>query len=767
MLPIKIGSYRNGGAEYAFYEHCGGQTFAIDTDSQRPATVNCSRFSFPHNTPAVEKIALLLANSRVKATYYADRNEVIFCPETIIEWRGLKEKQLSGEVSFTFVCKDGRVCFGRGKYLVVWNYVDNETKYITIEENAEVTTAVETSLGEFLIGDDKGKIYREEEVFFEREGEVKQVVAFNDDVILALIGDVVYAIQVEGGVLITKMKVSDQAYVFSDGRVCWVEGDIFQMESFEEHYFEQRLGSTPFYNFIVLDEGHLFLQRECFDVDSKMLAVTLLNCHSGRFLEGRIKKETAKSILRRESVFLVGDRVIAFPVGKWSEHYEFHSFTNSEESYEGPQLGAWGVLAACKLSDGSIAYCTDTTTSGFHIISEEGEELFSGAIIKNRQAQFVRELPDGNIAIVFSSGAVQIVQPITRKRRLQELQEKGIVAIEKGNFYLARKIYEEVIGIAPRKTKVGEAFQRALEAPIDDPICARRARQLFRRIRSKSGVGLPNKKKYHKRLLVGEGGFLYTVALVEKHSDVAIHTEATEHLNHENDHAVSARVAHLRKKGVMVNFDVDATQIHKLYAGRRFERIQWNCPFGDPKFREKFYPVLPQFFRSAAQLQQPGDRVHIVLDQPHGYYKQRQIENPLIPAATLSKYRLIRKRRFDESRYPGYEHQITGQLVSYSDETCGREFVFEKTDLPQRSNKGFDASMSLLMKDYYKETPRSNKDRYATIVKQQTEELEVKKEKRYQVCKDNYSTVGASNVRFYYDCSTDEDSSDYYSSGSE
>ena len=767
MLRVKIGSCRSAGAEYAFYEHCDGQTFAIGTHNLEPATVNCSRFSFPHNTPTVEKIALLLANSRVKAAYDAESNEVIFCPKTIVEWRTLKEKQLSGEVSFIFVCKDGRVCFGRGRHLVVWDYLDNETRHITIEENAEVTTAVETLSGEFLIGDNEGKIYREEEVFFEREGEVKQIVAFNEDVILTLIGDMVYAIQAEGGMLITETKVSDRAHVFSDGRVCWVEGDIFQIEAFEGNYFEQRLGSIPFYNFKVLDEGHLFLQRERFDVSSKMLAVTLFNRHSGRFLEGRIKKETAKSILHRKSTFLVGDSILAFPIGKWSEHYEFHDFANSEDSYEGPELGAWGILAACKLSDGSIAYCTETTTSGFHIISEDGEELFSGAIIKNRKAQFVRELPDGNIAIVFCCGAVQIVQPITRKRRLQELQEKGLKAIEKRNFYLARRVYEEVIGIAPEKTKVGEAFQSALEVPIDDPICARRARQLFRRIRSESGIGLPDKRKYHKRLLVGEGGFLYTKAFVDKHPDVAIHIEATEVLNHENDTAVKARVARLRKKGVTVNFGVDATQIHIRYADKRFERIQWNCPFGDPRSREEFFPILPQFFRSAAQLQQPGDRIHIVFDQPQGYSSARQVENPFIPAVTLSKYRLIRKRRFDESRYPGYEHQITGKLERYSEETCGREFVFEKTNLPQPTEEKFKAALSLLVKDYRKITLKKYKDRFATVIKQKTDELEVKQEKRYQVLKSNRSDVGGSNVSFYYNCSTDEDSSDYYSSGSE
>ena len=188
------------------------------------------------------------------------------------------------------------------------------------------------------------------------------------------------------------------------------------------------------------------------------------------------------------------------------------------------------------------------------------------------------------------------------------------------------------------------------------------------------------------------------------------------------------------KKGVNVIFGVDGQKIHELFKSRRFQRIQWNCPFGGTttKERETFKQVIPNFFLSSSKLQLVGDRIHVTLMQEPTYWKVRQVENPIVLGATAVGYRLIRKRLFEEKRYPGYVHVKTGKSVQIGMGTDEREFVFEKTDL----------------------TPTNLTTEFAS-------KLEKNEIKKFKI-----NTDGKTKdlIDQYYECSSDEDSSDYYES---
>ncbi len=268
------------------------------------------------------------------------------------------------------------------------------------------------------------------------------------------------------------------------------------------------------------------------------------------------------------------------------------------------------------------------------------------------------------------------------------------------------------------------------------------------------------KGKCKTRLLVGEGDFAYSKALTGKHQEthplLGQSITATEFLEPDDKRSqTQANIDLIRERGITVLMKVDGTKLHesRKLKEKRFQRIQWNFPFSVPD-DEAFKATIPAFFRSAFKLQSPGDRIHITLMQEkdkypeltnNPYWQYRQIENPIVLGSASAGYRLIRKRLFENGRYPGYHHTKTGK-----DEIHGgsesREFVFEKVDPQKLPQKDFPL-------------------KYA-------EELMDPQQKKYTI--EPYR-IGASSSNaeadfwkeledYYFACSTDEDSSDYWDS---
>ncbi|HVX00251.1 MAG TPA: Rossmann-like fold-containing protein, partial [Candidatus Babeliaceae bacterium] len=129
-------------------------------------------------------------------------------------------------------------------------------------------------------------------------------------------------------------------------------------------------------------------------------------------------------------------------------------------------------------------------------------------------------------------------------------------------------------------------------------------------------------RKHKSRLILGEGNFTYVEALLKKHKakhpNLGEAITATEYdlgcLERNKE-----RIEALRKEGVYIpDVPVDATQISYQFSQRRFERIHWNCPFLGTTTEERSRlrnQVLPRFFQSASEMQEPGDRIHVALAQ--------------------------------------------------------------------------------------------------------------------------------------------------------
>jgi len=327
------------------------------------------------------------------------------------------------------------------------------------------------------------------------------------------------------------------------------------------------------------------------------------------------------------------------------------------------------------------------------------------------------------------------------RQQLGNVALKAIpLAMRQNNSYLARRFFEEAFKVYPE-----QALYTYIE-PLRTFAQEKELRRVFLlsyylKPISKLNPELVSVKDSpcKRRLMVGEGGFQFTLALIRKHEtthpNLASAITATEFrppLPQEKQ-----RIETLNALGVAVLHGVDATKIG-TYFDKRFRRIHWNCPYSSnlkdvPSYQGK----LEQFFISGSQLQKKGDRIHVTLRKSPEDAFEKNSHNPVLIAATGANYRLFRKRRINRKRYPKYQPTKSES----GDVLFGfhyREFVFEK--ICQGSAKLLDGAG----------------------YKRRAEKLCNPKIKPY--------TVGVNSQDpnwLYYDCSTDEDSSDYYESDEE
>lgn len=263
-----------------------------------------------------------------------------------------------------------------------------------------------------------------------------------------------------------------------------------------------------------------------------------------------------------------------------------------------------------------------------------------------------------------------------------------------------------------------------------------------------------------KRLFVREVNFSYVAAFIAKHGSSGS-VVATDFLGNTRDCAlcvlknfnanqpkgtlfcdgcekVKDRIEDLKQKGVVVLFEVHETKLHETFKGEQFQRIHWNCPHDGRYYQDDQLPErINGFFRSCKLIQEAGDRVHIVLTQPQKSKKffQSQVYD-IVRAATLVGYFLVKKRRFDFSRYPGYE------LVD-PDLKQGemREFIWEK----------------IKKEDFHKLIKESTDERRGVDILLLNSKLQILSRKKIEIKSEEFEK---DTCLMSLECSTDEDSSD-------
>ncbi|CAF1444357.1 unnamed protein product, partial [Didymodactylos carnosus] len=424
-----------------------------------------------------------------------------------------------------------------------------------------------------------------------------------------------------------------------------------------------------------------------------------------------------------------------------------------EVYYDADSAGEQGIDSMILLSDGSIMYATDATTSGIHVVTRDRKCVYteSEKITKDKKIDSLKELSDGSVAVEYCDASgrspyIFILKPgidVTRNIDYQIECIKLELRHNPADLELHSKLAKLYIEKNQSNRELYQLYLSGLEAAVKSTRLYQ-ARRFYENARQ---------KQPRSREPCETSKYQQIKALITKHeithpnlSKAIIATDLTAiHLTRhqeEEKNLLEERIVDLKRRGVNVLFGVDAEQIHRTFKGRRFKRIQWNCPFGEATAREEFKNTIPRFFQSCSKLQLPDDRVHVTLMQKSGdYWKTRQKENPIVLGSAEAGYRLIRKRSFQtygEQRYPGYIHVKTGTTEKYSSGGEEQEFIFEKTD-----------------KEF----------RRATL--QRARKLMDPHKKKYDIKTDNRDEQNLSLEECYFVCSTDEDSSDYYGSDSD
>ncbi|CAF1039467.1 unnamed protein product [Adineta ricciae] len=686
--------------------------------------------------------------------------------------------------------RNNTISYAYANTVTTWDWVTN--RYVLISyQTTNITALAENLEGDLVVGDERGQLFTSDQpIETEQTMAIKTIIFLCSDVCLIQFKEndgILFDLKSKRTIRdekITnkKLNVLDNGMIIIESRNSTI---LLEYNRTIKQYEQLRLFGVNITNVYILPNAKFLVKNEdgtgtLFDARGNVPESTKNVSYVSYFTKAAIG--TNITILNSGTLVYCRDS---------NKRLEFISGNDQDEYQSVERAGRWYITCMITLSDGSVMYATNSTPSGIHIVTGDGRTTWpdiAEGLPTAYKVDLLKELSDGSVAVQYSE-SIHILKPQMRgveenesyqidllKLKLQHnpadmglyskleqiylgnnsnhqelyrLYLSGAeAAIKTNHLYQARRFYEKCRNMKPDSKELYDMFVSYLETTPYKQFARRISFDLL--MLTGSMESLPSKLKDRNcktRLLIGEGDFSFTEALIKKHKAtrpklpkaiIASDWTAT-HLtciSTGDKEQLEKRIVDLKQCGVTVLFGINAEHIHLTFKGKKFKRIQWNCPFGESTRRGEFQPTICRFFQACSSLQLLSDRVHVTLMQKSGdYWKKRQQEIPIVSGSVAAGYRLIRKRSFrifGKDRYPGYKHVRTGKTEAYSSGGEEQEFVFEKTSQIFTS-PGLEKARELI---------DPNKKKYQINTDEQNPSLE----------------------KCYFECSTDEDSSDYYES---
>jgi hypothetical protein len=728
------------------------------------------------------KVQQLLRNVHLQPVYRSNKVEFIPIPPEGKTWE--KAAEVSYDAQIPWIGRlDGKISFVREGGVTTWNWVSGVEKREPVE-NFKVTALAEDENGHLIVGSDQGKLRCANGEAFDtgKCQPVTTIVCLKHSHCFVQVKDgFAFIIDIASRKILKEFSALRDCCVLENEVVVVLVRSIIMTYKFDLNTQEYEECDYVYQNVKAIQQ----ISPAKFMVFDEWTTVDILE--KEHLKKGHVESYNNTGIytdLRGLVCSVDANTVCVKPNDRRAGRGNCYvSFFSKGRFTHGEHAGSWGIGPLTPLSDGSVAYTTGTGGAGIHVANSQGKIVFSERVAtfigKDEEVSLI-ELVDGSIAAKAYSKLFVLKSRIsesqstdyrsekeTLERRqkietckleikydpnntalygqLAELQRQDEnqhyqtillqlqAAIRTSQLYQARRLYKNARKLEPAEREPCDIFLSFLQNSAHQQLAHRVQLDLF--AITKNPEDLPAQTKLTKRLLIGEGDFSYTEALLNQHQQS--HPQLGSALVATGYGPIMpsalARCQALEQRGVKVLQGIDGCKIDEVFKEKPFKRIQWNCPFGGKSSseREAFKAVIPQFFKSCAAMQEKGDRVHVTLVQAKDsdYWKERQKESSIVLGSTSTKYRLIRKRRFDTNRYPGYTHtKSDGTPCNLGDEK--REFVFENIG-------SMDVEKDPQKKEY---TIGYNPPESA-----QAEKLE----------------------DAYFECSTDEDSSVYYDSDEE
>lgn len=192
-------------------------------------------------------------------------------------------------------------------------------------------------------------------------------------------------------------------------------------------------------------------------------------------------------------------------------------------------------------------------------------------------------------------------------------------------------------------------------------------------------------KRTVPRLILGDGNFSYAYALIKKHlekiPDLPLHLIVTEYqseptLTAKHGELFSQHVKYLRSLGVWVLFEIDVRNLNlPKEIGLRQRRVHFNCPHTGDSFTSQ---LIASSFKNISTIQWAGDRIYMAL--VNDCYWQWCVYK-IVQGSMDAGYKLMKARKFNQSRYPEYVHTETKEGKKNPQSKNLKEFIFEKTQM--------------------------------------------------------------------------------------
>lgn len=197
----------------------------------------------------------------------------------------------------------------------------------------------------------------------------------------------------------------------------------------------------------------------------------------------------------------------------------------------------------------------------------------------------------------------------------------------------------------------------------------------------------PADDSHKHRLLLGEASFIFALALLDKHPELAPYITATtyesEAVMQDTYPEAAANKKELRKRGVTVLHNVDAKKLHENTDLRaKYGHIHFNFPHDGKDYKSsKTHEVVADFFQSARKKLTDNGHIHMALVSGDKTPFYHGVLYKIADATTTHGFDFKKKHIFNQDRYPDYIHKMTtqGNSVDHVEEN-GREHVFEKID---------------------------------------------------------------------------------------
>lgn len=504
---------------------------------------------------AAEKVARVLRNCLVRPQI--DGQSVRFSDYLSVKgWEkaGSQIIQHQGGRALWIPRIDGSISYARGSSVITWDWRSGKST-IKHYNTTDITALAEMQDGKLVVGDSKGVLYFEDKIVPTAGKFIKKLQVISPDLVVVFFtnGDEI----VVNHRTLHKSKMpekNDNRLILVDGTILTLkEGNIIKYEFKQDQYVALETGLKGVKIFPVANSTTQFVIK---DID--LSKVKIWDVSSNKTVE--IKAECLGFLNQAKQVFLIDRQTLAFD-DQSVKHALIHCCSASGE-YTKIECTQFSKIYDMSLLSNNTFLCVSP------IGYDDGHVFivtFDQNIVWHQESHHLQdskpsELVDGSVAFLCGT-ALQVINPkleqssklineqeYNRQKLLEEEIKQfpfhlelynqyaaswniydqyrpylaGMIAsVRAGNFYLARRFYEKAKqskgqqGDAQTAAKVFLSYLRY----VAEPKLARQVKlDLYRFIQDPNL--LPQNREVKNRLLIGEGDFTYTQALINKHSQI-------------------------------------------------------------------------------------------------------------------------------------------------------------------------------------------------------------------------------------------------------